>query len=67
MGTASNAITSGWSMIASPWNAKSSTSVSNSAAIDHGPTLAMAASNASRPLRSSERRQSCARITGITM
>ncbi len=49
IGTASSAITSGCFRIASPWNANSSTSVASSAAIDHGPILAIAASNAACP------------------
>jgi hypothetical protein len=64
IGTASSAITSGCCRMASPWKANSSTSVSSSAAIDHGPSQASAAKAASGPRRSSARRQSCARITG---
>ena len=53
--------------MASPWKANSSTSVASRALIDHGPIFSMAASKAACPLASSALRQSCARITGITM
>ncbi|MNV88466.1 hypothetical protein D3C71_1826800 [compost metagenome] len=54
-------------MMASPWNANSSTNVRSSAAIENGPIRSSAASNAIWPRRSSARRQSWARMTGITM
>ena len=67
IGTASSAMTSGWRRMAAPWNAKSSTSVSSSALVDHGPILSIAASNAAWPLASSELRQAWATMTGMTM
>lgn len=67
IGTASSAMTSGCLMIASPWKAKSSTSVASSAVIDHGPIFAIVASKCAWPFCSSALRQTCARITGMTM
>jgi hypothetical protein len=66
IGTASSAMTSGCLMMASPWKAKSSTSVASSAVIDHGPIFAMRASNAAWPAQQ-RLRQSWASATGITM
>jgi hypothetical protein len=67
IGTASIAMTSGWSRMARPWKANSSTSVVSSAPMDQGPIFASAASNAAWPRASSILRHHCARMTGITM
>jgi hypothetical protein len=67
IGTANSAITSGWPMMASPWKANSSTSVTSNAPIDHGPIFSIAVSNTACLFLRRDRRHTCARMTRMTM
>ena len=67
MGTASIAMTSGCSVIRSPWKANSRTSVRRRAQIESGPSLPTTAWKCCAPWRSRIVRHSCERITGAAM